>query len=277
MSFTYTNSKQTAKRARVLGALIADEGDKLGSPGNIEVFTEHQHLFYTMFGWWRFINRSARAFWQLTDEGDFSVEAAPLVRNILDHTYSMMWLHEAGQEGLVAMGAAMQASRTKMINNLKNAGWKAVEELDFDALPVSDAPIEGDTNYPQHKKLVDEFTTFEKLLAAHGQESQYPVYRYLSNYSHATTHTAEAYLEEQVGGEVWLRDTAKHAGYADVISTTVLLIQAGHIISMMIKSDPLRRVLEKAANDLAGLSPELLHFPRKVREPKRRGKNKGTS
>ncbi|WP_328708670.1 DUF5677 domain-containing protein [Microbispora hainanensis] len=261
MEYVFNNNKRTAKRARVLGEKLVAAGERIGQSGSIEVLAEHQQVFYTLFGWWRLVNRSARVFWLLNDQG-FTVETAPNVRSILEHTYSMMWLNDGGPIALVALAARAQEERSKMVGDLERTGWEVAQELDGNVPPTLTVPVEGDPEYKQFTKLRGEVRTFGNLLAAYGRSDIYPVYRYLTNYAHARIASAEAYIDDDGAGTLSLRDVAKFTGYADVIATTLFLIQAGHVISPLIKGDPLRRDLERVANDVGMGAPELLRDTR---------------
>lgn len=104
--------------------------------------------------------------------------------------------------------------------------------------------------------------------AAYGNADMYPVYRNLCDYTHASGRTAFGYLEPTGAGTVVLRSSAEHMGSANLIWTTVCLIQAGLTISPMIAGNPLDKILQKAIQDL-GIPKELLPRRRPKAERKR--------
>ncbi|WP_333744988.1 DUF5677 domain-containing protein [Streptomyces ardesiacus] len=53
-------------------------------------------------GWWQFANRTAQALLSLYDQG-YTVEAAPLMRNLLGHSYAMNWLADSGEPAVMAL------------------------------------------------------------------------------------------------------------------------------------------------------------------------------
>ncbi|MEU8251848.1 DUF5677 domain-containing protein [Nonomuraea sp. NPDC048916] len=263
MTFSFGDTPSTAKRARKLGELLANEAEQIGRSGGIDVLTDHAAVFYVLFGWWRYISQSARAFWMLSD-AKLAAEGAPLVRNIFDHSFSVQWLYDTGGDGLIAIGGAELEKRKKLLEDLQKNGWQAFSQMTLASLPPITVPQAGDPEYARYVKLLGEFRNYADLVIAYGKADVYPVYRTLSSYAHATPQTAQLYVEELPDGSHGVRDTARSSGsYASIIHTTICLVQAADVISVCIKGDPLRKVLEKATKDLGLTAPEYLRVTRK--------------
>ncbi|WP_449065596.1 DUF5677 domain-containing protein [Planomonospora algeriensis] len=242
--------------------MLVEKAEEIHRPGAVVVQPQDELVFYVLYGWWRFINRSAVAFWRLHD-GGFPIEGLPLVRNILDHTYSMMWLRDAGPAGVTVLGGVELEKRRKLINNVKQE-WKTLEDFDASTLPPITVPAEGDPGYDAYCTMLGEFKNFSNLITAYGRGDAYPVYRVLSNYSHAGTQTAEAYLEPLQDGKYELQAMPRTSGsHGPIIHTTIALIQAGDVMSGLMDGDPMRKLLKQAANDIGLGTPELLRDARK--------------
>ncbi|WP_147269082.1 hypothetical protein [Sphaerisporangium album] len=263
--YEFGNNEQTAGRARALGVQLVKAADEVITSGGIVVDQDKEHLFYLLYGWWRMVNRSAAALWLLDDAG-YTVESAPIVRNILEHTYSMVWLHDAGDPALTVVEVAAQEYRQKLLANMRRTNWRIVRDADIEILPPVGVPAEGDPDHAIHVKLSGEFRMFDTLVVAYDRGDVYPVYRYLCSLSHATAFTANAYLERD-GENISARGVAARAGYADVIWTTVSLTQAGVIMSPLIGGDPLKRLLNRAAADLGVEAPSFLRDQRRAPLP----------
>ncbi|MFG1827541.1 DUF5677 domain-containing protein [Microbispora bryophytorum] len=268
MTYTFGDNLATGRRAWELGHQIADAADRLGKTPALDVRPEDADVVYTLYGWWRFVVRSSRAYW-LAWENGYSVESLPLVRNILDHTVSMMWLHDGGELALTVVWNAGETHRNKLIRNVVDTGWHTAKDLETTSSPLAliPTPDENDPTYPAYQKLLGEFTHVDQLMAAYGRSTDYPVYRTLSAYSHASAQSANRYLEMK-DGQVGVRlEPQRTDSHGPIIHIAMALIQAGDVISSCLARDPLRQLLERAARDIGLGAPELLRAARKKALP----------
>ncbi|MBG0818351.1 hypothetical protein [Planomonospora sp. ID82291] len=273
MAYSLSNTRAAYRRAKVFGEELLAAGDAIVASGGVTVLEPYQVIFPTMYGWWRFINHSARLLWQATESG-FSAEVSALMRNIVDHTYSMVWLADVGEEGLVALEDARAEGIWHIYEEAKKAGWTTPPETDLPPVPVEPSdPAER----KRYRKLKGEITTFVNLTTAFKAEDMYVVYRHLSDYTHAGAVTAGRYAKPTGDGKFVLTDMARSLGAVDAIWTTASLIQAGHALSRMVEGDPMRSLLEKAAKDMGLPSPEHLVPVRRQKEKKQGKKAKGAT
>jgi hypothetical protein len=78
-------------------------------------------------GWWRLICRSAEAVLLLSERG-FTVEAAPVLRDVLNHAYALHWLVDNGDPAVDALAAAGIDDAEKMCKRLEQTGWPIAAE-----------------------------------------------------------------------------------------------------------------------------------------------------
>ncbi|MFP1628853.1 DUF5677 domain-containing protein [Streptomyces sp. 5K101] len=254
MTYAFRPDKRTAKRARAITPnLIQAAADAVND--GVEIPVEHIEVFPTMLGWWRFANRTAEGMLLLFDNG-FSVEAMPMMRNLIGHAYAMHWLLDNGTDGMRALRAYTEENQRKLANDM-NDFWKLAEPVNADVTPVVFADAADEK---LHKKLVGELDNFQNLLIAYGTPAMYPVYRHHSSYAHTTAHTASAYISER-DGKLGYHSTAQHDTVSDVVWVPVALIQAAKAISPLIKGDPMRKVVENAVRDL-GVPDDMFTFQR---------------
>ncbi|MGI5493223.1 DUF5677 domain-containing protein [Microtetraspora malaysiensis] len=266
MTYTFGNNAATLERARRLGKLLVDHADAIGEDGEIKVTMDNGEIFATLYGWWRLVNRSARALWLLADSG-YTVESIPIMRNLFEHTIKLMWLKDNGRPGLNALAAYAEIKRSKQLEKLRTTGWSIADEIDTTTWQSAQVPAEGTPERARHNTLLGELKNVNNFLVAYDRADFYPVYSYLSEHSHPSIHTANAYIQDLAGGHFQLRHTAERAGYSDLLWATVCLIQAADMVSSVIVGDPLRRVVEEAAHDLGVGTPESLRGQRRTPFP----------
>ncbi|GAA2692203.1 DUF5677 domain-containing protein [Nonomuraea recticatena] len=255
MTYKFSDSRASLKRAQYFAAELMKASDELLDVGSVPVLYEHRPVFPTMFGWWRLVNRSVASFWDGIDRG-YTVELAPIVRNVFDHTLAMVWLADVGEDGLRALGLATYRSADNLVKYAKEANWAVPSGLDQQPSPVP----KTDPDYKKISGMAREFDNFLERTKAFDQPDMYVVFKYLSGYSHANLGSADSYtIYDKETGKFRLARTAPAKGRADEIWTAVMLIQAGHAISPMIDGDPMRPLLNKAANDLGLGSPEAVY------------------
>lgn len=265
--YKFGDNKKTLRRAEAIAGVLIAEADQIASADQgVDVDRQHAVEFPTLFGWWRHINRTATALRTLVDAGH-TIETTPLVRAILEHTYSMIWLADVGAAGIAVVEDSTWENRKKLIENLERANWKLPDGVSVGSRP-STIPAPGTPAADWHSKIKGEFDSFDQMDTAFGNADMYPVYRNLCDYTHASAWTAFGYLEPLKDGSVALRFAADHKGRANTIWTTVCLIQAGLIISPMISGDPLDKTLQSAIRDL-GIPNDLLPQRRPKAERKR--------
>ncbi|MEU9837752.1 DUF5677 domain-containing protein [Actinomadura sp. NPDC048032] len=251
--YQFGDNQETIRRARAITPQLIAEANKIaGDETGVDIHAEHQQVFPILFGWWRFVTRTAEAIWHL-DQAGFRVEAAPLVRNLIGHTYASIWLADNGVAALRALQDYTVRQTNTLLKDMREKNWPAAEEIPDEPTPVFD--FKDSAEEKTHNSLRGEIETFPNLVKAYGTPEMYPVYRHLSRYCHTTLTTATSYLHQGDDGNLSLLDVpADSASRPDIIQTPICLIQTGKVISPMIAGDPLRKVLDTAARDL-GLPP----------------------
>ncbi|MFK0279889.1 DUF5677 domain-containing protein [Streptomyces sp. NPDC090499] len=237
----------------ILPKLIAgaNEAITVQSLPSTEVSTS---LFAVLAGWWRFTNRTAEALIALYDAG-FTVEAAPLMRNLVNHAYAINWLADNGEDGYKALVDESYESRRKLRNNLQALNWQLPDTVD-----IGEAPDFGHTTEEEekrHKRLRGELSNFENMVKAYGTPMMYPVYRNLSSFSHTTDLTAAAFASFDDEQRVTVYGNGRHDRLADFCWMPVPLLQAASVMSPLLKGNPMKKQISQACRDL-GLPDDLV-------------------
>ena len=232
--------------------------DQVTSQG-VRVLCENQNVVRPLMGWWQFTNRTAQALMSLYDQG-YTAEAAPLMRNLLGHSYAMNWLADSGEPAVVALTDYWNEHRRKLAQNVNETLNLPEPASTPSAEPV---PFANPESEQIHKRLVGELKNFDTMVKAYGTADVYPVYRHQSAYSHTTGATADAFLI--MDGDTLKCTTEPKGGAADTTAERlwipVALLQAAAAISPLLVGDPMKPTIDKAMGDL-GLPGSLLNLRR---------------
>lgn len=230
--------------------LLAAAEDAIG--GGVDVPVEYMKIFPTAYGWWRFICRSAEAVLLLSERG-FAVEAAPVMRNVLNHVYALHWLVDSGDLAVDAVVAADVDESEKMCKKLENTGWPIAAEY-RQLLEQRKAnllvPARSIADEELIRKLKHERKNVYDMLDRYGSADVYPVYSHLSSLSHTSVETANAYLEWLDDGTPQIRSDAASLGHAAAPELAIALLQAAHVMSPLLVGNPMRASIEQAIADL---------------------------
>ncbi|MEW1677818.1 DUF5677 domain-containing protein [Streptomyces noursei] len=259
MAYRFGRNEQCIKRVRAVTPVILNAARATVQHG-VELCPEAVPVAGVLMGWWQFSNRTAAALVRLYDAG-FTIEAAPLMRNLIGHSYAMNWLADNGQPAIRALQAHAENHRRKLTDNI-NATWHLPEpHPDVCATPLE---FTDDEDERLHRRLLGELQNFDTLVKAYGSADVYPIYRYHSAYSHTTLSTADAYLHEDEGLLHYMT-TPKGEISAERIWIPVALLQAAAAADSILVGRPMKSVIDKAMSDL-GL-PESILKPRRTRPP----------
>ena len=235
---------------KVAARLLAAAEDAIA--GGVDVLAERMKVFPAAYGWWRLIYRSADAVLLLIERG-FTVEAAPVLRNVLNHAYALHWLVDNGEPAVDALAAAGIEDAEKMCKRLDQTGWpiaaeyrRLLDERKARMDPSAQAAAGGELV----RKLKHEISNVYDMLDSYGSADVYPVYSHLSSLSHTSVETASAYLEWTGDATPQIRRDADGLGPAAVTHLAIALLQAAHVMSPILAGDPLRASIDQALTDL---------------------------
>lgn len=247
MVYEFGDNPQAAGRARVLGRQLIDAYTKIAcDTGGLEVKREHADIAPVMYGWWRFLTRTASMLFAA--EGEYLAgEIAPQMRVLMEYVYSMSWLYDHGALALRALEDFDWKQQSDLIKGLRDHGWPIAGQLDDTDKPQHTFVDEADKKL--HGKILGEKNNFNNLVAAYGHVAIYDLYRFLCAYTHPSKISAYAYLQAD-NGSLILRDAPKKHDDADVIWATVMLLQAGNIVNQILAGEPLRKILDHVRMDL---------------------------
>lgn len=253
------NDQKSAELARSAAIRLLKAAEDATATG-ATVLAEKQTVFPPAYSWWRLICRTSEGVMQLLDAG-FTVEVAPLMRNIFNHAYALHWLVDNGEPALGALVALGDEAREKLYNKLAATGWpnaaeyrKAMDEYAAQRVTITRTPAEETL----HNKLKHELGNVHDMLDRYGSPELYPVYAHLSGLSHTSIFTASAYVERMDDGAYQIRPTAESLGYADIIQLALALLQAALVMSPLLDGDPLRSDINKVMQDFGLEGAQLL-------------------
>jgi Family of unknown function (DUF5677) len=228
--------------------------------GGADVYPQHVGIFPTAYGWWRFICRSAEAALLLGEHG-FMVEAAPVVRNVVNHAYALHWLVDNGPLAVDALIAKDREGREKMCKNLEQASWPDAAEYRrlLEERNAQPAPARSDADEELLRKLKHELGNVYDMLDRYASAEVYLIYSHLSGMSHTSINTANAYLEWAGGGTFQIRDEPADPGPAATVQLAVALLQAASVMSPLLGGNPLQAHIDEAAADLGLQGAALFH------------------
>jgi hypothetical protein len=253
---TLTNDQESANRARSTAADLLKAADAAIANG-VRVPADKVRVFGPVYSWWRLVCRTSEAVLLLTERG-FTLEAAPMVRNILNHAYAINWLVDNGDAAVDALVARGDEEREKLCRKLEATGWPNAAEYRaaIDQQPAP--PVRTPAEQALHDKLKHELKNFYDMLDRYDVADIYPVYSHLSSFSHTTISTASAYVEQMSDGSLQIRQEAADLGHADIIQLALALLQTAAVVSPLIDGDPLRASVEEATTELGLDNTQLL-------------------
>lgn len=152
MEYRFGDNKKTLKRAEMIAGVLIAEADWIASNDQgVEVDQQRAVEFPVLFGWWRHTIRTATALRTLVEAGH-TIETTPLVRSILEHTYSMIWLADLGVAGVAVVEDSTWENRKKMIENMERVRWALPVGVEVGERP-SAVPVAGTPEGDWHAKL----------------------------------------------------------------------------------------------------------------------------
>ncbi|WP_415940333.1 DUF5677 domain-containing protein [Streptomyces sp. 039-1] len=262
---TLANDQESADRARSTAASLLKAADAAIANG-VRVPADKVRVFGPVYSWWRLVCRTSEAVLLLTERG-FTLEAAPMVRNILNHAYAINWLVDNGDAAVDALVARGDEEREKLCRKLEETGWPNADEfraaIDQAAAQQQAPPVRTLAEQTLHDKFKHELTNFYDMLDRYDVADVYPVYSHLSSLSHTTISTASAYVEQMIDGSLQIRQEAADLGHADIIQLALALLQTATVMSPLIDGDPLRASIDEATPELGLENTQLL--PARVR------------
>ncbi|MFF3139252.1 DUF5677 domain-containing protein [Streptomyces mirabilis] len=253
MTFAYRADEKTAKRVRaIVPKLIGGASEALNAQTHTSAKTSSS-VFAVLVGWWQFTNRTAEGVIALYDAG-LTVEAAPMVRNLVGHAYAINWLADGGDDAYKALIAESYDARRKLLNDLQAVNWQFPEGN----VNIGEAPDFGFTadEERRHRRLVGELHNFNNMVQAYGTPMMYPVYRNLSSFSHTTDLTAAAYASIDDEQRVTVHQVPRTDRLSDFCWMPVPLLQAASVMSPLLTGDPMKKLVSEACRDL-GLPEDL--------------------
>ncbi|MQY15120.1 hypothetical protein SRB5_52980 [Streptomyces sp. RB5] len=258
MTFAYGANEKTARRVRAIVPKLIDGATTAMLVKERSSTNLAPGVFPVLAGWWRFSNRTAAAMLSLYEDG-YTVEAAPLMRNLIGHAYALNWLVDNGEAGYRALVHESYESRRRLRENMEKVNWHVPDDLDIGEPP--DLTPLTDLERKRHGTLRGQLSNFDNMVQAYGTPDMYPVYRNLSSYSHTTDMTAAAFVKDVEGNKVTVYESSHKDRLTDLCWMPVPLLQAALVMSPLIKGNPMRKLIREACRDL-GLPDDLL--PKRV-------------
>lgn len=259
-AYTFGNNPQTRRRALPIAKTLMAAVEDLVHEG-LPMSEENAAVAGFLAGWWLHVNALAADYVDRIEAGS-TIQAIPTYRSITEHVNKMIWLAQTGNDGLTVIEFATWDKRRVLIEEMeRHDAWPVPEGVEVGAPPGPNIRnLKDDPEQGRLWVLWDEYKKIEKVTLRVGGPNSYTLYRHLSDYTHPTFHTANAYTELTSNGTFRHRTTPspREGGDPDVLYLPILLMQAGLTVSAMLERDPFRRVVDKAARDYGVRTIDLL-------------------
>lgn len=204
-------------QAREAVRILIEAFDTLTNAGAVRVQTGGAELFRSVFGWWAWINNSAKLVLLAHDNGR-GHEAAPSVRSILEHAVVMQWVIDDPDAATEAVAAKADEDRRKLLDEIQALKWT----------------IPADVTRPDRTRQT--MLDFASLCTRYGAKAFYAPYRMLSAHVHPSAKGAEAYLDPDT---LQLRNYADRPAGPDLVLITICMIQSAQVIDAFLADQPL--------------------------------------
>lgn len=173
---------------------IALLSESFRSHTELVVPLEDENAARTAVGWAIRVLRTSEAIVELHRLG-LGDTAAPLVRSVMDHAISMLWLVERRSEAVKAIEYGHRQHQRRLRDSAAAHGWD-LSGLDED---VKNAPLDRAMVKPEDWARFD---NFEQRMKDPIIRSWYPIYRVESGLSHASYLSGALYVRDD-GGFQW--------------------------------------------------------------------------
>ncbi|MFJ5779493.1 hypothetical protein [Streptomyces sp. NPDC093094] len=134
----------------------------------VRVPADKVRVFGPVYSRWRLVCRTFEAVLLLTERG-FILEAAPMIRNILNHAYAFNWLVDNGNAALVALVARGDEERERLCRKLEATGWPNAAEfhaaIDQAVAQQSPPPVRTSAEQALRDKLKHETSACPRQMA----------------------------------------------------------------------------------------------------------------
>lgn len=178
---------------------IRELSDLVPKVGKFAVDVDKAAAFTVGFGWWMRILRTAEGVSTMHEVG-LSQEASPLLRTIIHHAGAMEWLRQRPDEVLEALKRELARRRQSLGEKARARDW------DLKGV-ILGPPPRG--NKPDGLRYLDRF---EKLCDHIGLPNLYMAYLVESAYAHASSSSADMYVDLDERGQTRLRDSTSASG-----------------------------------------------------------------
>jgi hypothetical protein len=168
--------------------------------GNIS--DDRQPIVHVLWGWWIYLVEQSMVVVREAERGRF-ITTTPLVRSIGEHEDLMLWLADAGSDGITALNADAEEAQQKLWDSYKRS-WGHPPE----GLPRPAAPAQMKTTSEIHAR--SGLKSVEKRMDSVEGGVPYYIYRLQSGLTHAGLNTSRVYapVTEEFGPR-WLNTPDK--------------------------------------------------------------------
>jgi hypothetical protein len=221
----------TGQRALEVIAMITGEFQHLTDAGEFTVNSQTTHLFKAVLGWWVGINRSSQLV-ALAHINQLGHESGPIVRSIIQHTLTLQWIIDEGDDALAALVESGDNNTRKLLDELERADWPIPQGVERTRPEAPARP----------HRLLNMIDRFHDLCDAYDASQLYVTYRLLSGQLHPSPQGGHAYVDD----DGTFSDRAVKQTWVLLIQTAMCLIQVARTINPLIEDQPLTAVISRA-------------------------------
>jgi hypothetical protein len=204
-------------------------------------------VVHFLWGWWVFLVEQAMVVVREAEKGRFTT-TAPLVRSVGEHADLMLWLADAGSDGITALEADTQEDQQKLWDSYEGSEGHPPDgvERQLDPHPMK-------TTGEEH--ALSGLTSAEQRMRSVEGGVPYYIYRLLSGLTHAGLNTSRVFAPiDQEFGPRWLNTPDKALreaiSYAPVLDVAFRCVTACLIFQREIDDPGLETKVTRWCNDM---------------------------
>jgi len=243
-------------RAARLTVLSVQELLRVYEPPIRSVPEDRQPVVHVLWGWWKYLVDQAELVVREAQGRRFTT-TAPLVRSIGEHADLMLWLADAGPDGITALHAADQSAQQKLWDSYQRSEGHPPE-----GVPRPPDPVPMRTTRGEH--ALSGLRSVEQRMGSVEGGVPYYIYRLLSGLTHGGLNTSRVYapVAENGSGRFLNRaDKPVMEALADapVLDVAIRCVQASLIFQREVQDPGLETKVTRWCNDMH-ISSELPTF-----------------
>ena len=213
---------------------------------------DRQPIVHVLWGWWMYLIEQAMIVVREVERGH-GAATTPLVRPIGEHVDLMLWLADAGPDGITALHSANQDAQQKLWDSYERSTGHPPEGV---LRPTDSSPMKTTSEVHARKGL----DSVEQRMGSVEGGVPYYIYRLLSGLTHPGLNTSRIYAPVTEDGGHFLnrpeKPTREAIADAPVLDVAMRVVGASLIFQREVNDPDLETRMTRWCGDM-GLTGEL--------------------